>query len=202
MYNNQNRSKDFVKFIVKFLVIFALLNYGTFYFIGIVSPGGIYFEFFDKYLDYPEGLLKTLLWGCHSLYAVFGVAVDIRNYDQVWIRGGAGIQVAYDCLGYGVLSFWAAYVLSNHAMKMKKLKWLTGGWILLWLINVVRISLFLKSIDEKWNMPLGIDQHTWFNIASYACIFLMIFAFEKSLNRNSHEGPELVADEIGKEKNS
>jgi exosortase/archaeosortase family protein len=180
MFDKKHRS--FVSYLVKFLVIFILLNYGTFYFIGLATPGGYYLEFLDRYFDYPEGLLKSLLWGCQLLYSIFGISTFVANYDQLWIRGGAGVQVAYDCLGYGVMSFWAAYVLANTAPFLKKMKWLAGGWLLLWLINVSRISLFLKSVNEKWGMPFGVDHHTWFNIISYLCIFLMIFAHEKSLD--------------------
>lgn len=182
-----NSHRSFLGFLVRFLLLFAILNYGTYFFIGLAAPGNYYIEFFDRYLDYPEALTKSLLWGCRSLYSLFGVATEVRDYDQLWIRGGSGVLLAYDCLGYGVLSFWAAYIITNKGSFKLKLSWLTGGWFVLWLINVIRISLYLKSVNEKWSMPFGIDHHTWFNIASYACIFIMILLFERRSGKSAPE---------------
>jgi exosortase/archaeosortase family protein len=62
----------------------------------------------------------------------------------------------------------------------KKLAWMLGGTVALYIINVVRISLTLLSNSRKWHFPFGWDNHTWFNIAAYGAIFLMIWFYDKS----------------------
>ena len=84
-----------------------------------------------------------------------------------------------DCVGYGVYSFWIAFVAANTGTFLKKTIWIVAGLIGLWFINVIRITLFLTSINKGWPMPLGLDHHTWFNIFAYLLIFGMIWWYDK-----------------------
>jgi hypothetical protein len=180
-----SNGRHFLKFVSMFLILFVVLNYGTFYFIGLTVPGGYYSYFLDRYADYPEGLLKSLLWGSQHMLSLFGFKTHVQRGDLLYLDNGRGIQLAYDCLGYGVLSFWAAYVLANSVSAVKKIGWLLGGSFILWVINVSRISLFLVAVNKKWQMPFGIGQHDWFNIVSYFFIFLLIWFFERKLSHQS-----------------
>ena len=54
-----------------------------------------------------------------------------------------------------------------------------GGSAALYIINVIRISLTLLGNSKKWYFPFGWDNHTWFNVAAYAMIFLMIYFYDK-----------------------
>ena len=49
-YNHLFKKSDFKLFIIKFLAIFAFLYFGTFYWIGFVTPGGYFNEFAAPYL--------------------------------------------------------------------------------------------------------------------------------------------------------
>ena len=89
--------------------------------------------------------------------------------------------IARDCVGIGVMSFWAAFVLATVMTSLKqKITWLFSGLLLLWVINVLRIGLFLVARNRAWDMPLSLDHHTWFTIFAYGAIFGMIYVFEKS----------------------
>jgi exosortase/archaeosortase family protein len=90
---------------------------------------------------------------------------------------GNAVIIAMSCVGYGVYSFWIAFVVANKGRLLKKLIWIICGVLALWLINVIRITLFLTAINKDWPMPLGIDHHTWFNIFAYSLIFLMIWLY-------------------------
>jgi exosortase/archaeosortase family protein len=79
-----------------------------------------------------------------------------------------------------VYSFWIAFVAANKGRVLKKTLWIVFGLLGLWLINVIRITLFLTAINKGWPMPLGIDHHTWFNIFAYLLIFLMIWFYDRS----------------------
>ena len=94
--------------------------------------------------------------------------------------GGKGVIIAMSCVGYGVYSFWIAFVAANKGKFLKKFLWIILGVLSLWFINVIRITLFLTAINKGWPMPLGIDHHTWFNIFAYLLIFFMIWLYDRS----------------------
>jgi exosortase/archaeosortase family protein len=96
----------------------------------------------------------------------------------VRIVDGTGVTIAMDCVGYGVMSFWAAYVIASGGAIKRMLVWTFAGMFLLWFINVIRISLLLVAYNKHWSMPFGIDHHTWFNIVAYIAIFAMMYFFE------------------------
>lgn len=182
-YNHLFKNSDFKIFIIKFLAIFAFLYFGTFYWIGFVTPGGYFNEFAAQNLDYVSAIKSSLLFGTKTLLSLFDIqTVEFKNHVIRFVNG-KGVRIAYDCVGYGVYSFWIAFVIANKSSVTRKLIWIIIGLFMLWSVNVIRISLFLVSENKNWTMPLGIDHHDWFTIVAYAVIFLMIFAFDK-INNN------------------
>ena len=107
------------------------------------------------------------------------------------INGGRGVYIAMDCVGYGVYSFWTAFVVANRGTFWKKTKWLIAGLLILWLINVIRITLFLVAINKGWPMPLGIDHHTWFTIVAYGMIFFLIWLYDRASGNHTRKAKKL-----------
>jgi len=177
--------KKFLWYVSSFLLLFALLYYGTIAMIGIAAPGGYYSPFVERYLDYVSWIKMSLLWGVGALLGLFGIDTATEPGYLVRIVGKRGVIIAMDCVGYGVYSFWLAYVVTNKGSFVKKGAWVTGGVFLLWFINLVRITLFLYVINKHQAMPLGIDHHTWFNIFAYIFIFIMIYFFNKGTTTTS-----------------
>lgn len=178
--------KKFLVFVAKLFGIYALLYYGTVAMIGIAAPGGMYSPFVEKYFDYVSGIKHTLIAGSSWLVGLFGYHTTAEPGFLLRVVGGRGVFIAMSCVGYGVYSFWIAYVVANSMPVKQKLVWIFGGVLALWTINVGRISLFLIAINNNSTMPFGIDHHTWFNIVAYGFIFIMIYFFNKQLNKNSH----------------
>jgi exosortase/archaeosortase family protein len=114
------------------------------------------------------------------------------NAFTLLLVGGTGIHLVYSCIGYGVMSFWAAFIFANKGTWIKKLKWIIGGCLVIWCINVVRISLLLLAINKNWPMPFHLDHHTLFTVAAYIAIFILIYFFDRSdknsveINQRSH----------------
>jgi exosortase/archaeosortase family protein len=190
--NQLFKNSDFKQFTIKFLAVFALLYFGTFFWIGFVTPGGYYNEFAAQYLDYISAIKNSLLFGTKTLVSFFGIqTVQFKNHIIRFVHG-KGVRIAYDCVGYGVYSFWIAFVVANKSSFYRKIRWILIGLILLWSINVIRISLFLVSVNKNWAMPLGIDHHDWFTIVAYGVIFLWIFVFDK--NNNKHKELNTVSE--------
>lgn len=109
--------------------------------------------------------------------------------------------MVYSCIGYGVMSFWAAFILANRGNWRKKTIWITGGLLCLWAINVLRVGLLLLAAKKNWSFPLGWDHHTWFNVVAYALIFGMIYFYDRSFqksvivstNKNANQNTEVLS---------
>lgn len=170
----------FVRYAAKFLLLFCVLYYGTTAVIALASPGGQYSAFVQNYLDYPGWLRASLLNGAQMLLSVMGYPCSIVGPYHLVLANGNSVQLVYSCLGYGLMSFWAAFVIANSGSIKKKVAWIIGGFCMLWLINVIRIALLLASIHQDWPVPFGLNHHTLFNIAAYLLIFIMIWFFDRS----------------------
>ena len=127
----------------------------------------------------------SLIHATGFILSLFNIHTTTEPGFVIRFTGGAGVIIAMDCVGYGVYSFWIAFVAANKGKKKKKILWIVFGLLGLWLINSIRITLFLTSINKGWPMPLGLDHHAWFNIFAYLLIFLMIWWYDKDLSRKS-----------------
>jgi exosortase/archaeosortase family protein len=180
---NLLKDRQFLFFVGKFLLLFCLFYFGTLALIGVAAPGNFYSPFAEKYLDYVSWIKHSLIWGVKQFAALAGYGTVTEPGFIISITNQRGVMIAMDCVGYGVYSFWAAYVIASDKAARKKILWVIAGLLLLWTINVCRIGLFLIAINEGWAMPFGIDHHTWFNIVAYAAIFGMMFLYERGLKR-------------------
>ncbi|MBX2939204.1 MAG: exosortase/archaeosortase family protein [Ferruginibacter sp.] len=159
--------------------MFSIFYFGSLIIIGLSAKDGYYSPFISKYFDVISWVSHSLIWGTKGFVYLMGFETYTLPNFIIRIVGGSGVRIAYDCVGYGVMSFWAAFILATAASALSKFKWLIGGLILLWSINVIRIGLLLIAYNKKWSMPFGIDHHTWFNIVAYAAIFLMMYFFDR-----------------------
>ncbi len=175
------KNKTFILFVVKFLLVFLVCYFGTAVVIGLTVPGGPYSPFVAKYLDYVSWLRDSLLAGTKAMLSAFGIETFRVNFDTMRKvgAGGRGIRLAYSCLGYGVMSFWIAYVIASAGNFKKKLFWILIGWFFIWLLNITRLSLLLVALNKGWAMPLGIDHHTWFTIFAYMFILIFMLLFNR-----------------------
>ena len=148
--------------------------------IGLAAPGGYYLSFVEKYLDYVSWIKISLMKATELILWIFHIPTEIQPGYLIRFTGERGVIIARDCVGFGVYSFWIAFVSANRGEFWKKFKWILFGVLGLWFINVIRITLFLTSINQGWPMPFGLDHHTWFNIFAYLLIFFMIWWYDKS----------------------
>ena len=182
------KQKYFWIYLLKFGGIFCFCYFGTLAVIGIAAPGGWYSPFIAKYLDYVSWIKHSLIWATGFILSLFNISTHKEPGFMIRFTGGRGVIIAMSCVGYGVYSFWIAFVAANKGKFLKKTLWIVFGVIGLWFINVVRITLFLTAINKGWPMPLGIDHHTWFTIFAYLLIFIMIWLYDRSFReKTDHE---------------
>ncbi len=173
------KDKAFILFVAKFLLVFAACYYGTLAWIGITVPGGIYSPLIDHYLDYVTWVRNSLLYGSKFQLSLFGIDTYIAGDYNLRMVNGRGVRMVYECVGYGVMSFWIAFVVASAGSLKRKIFWLATGLIGIWLLNITRVSLLLVATNKGWPMPLGLDHHTWFNIFAYLFIFIFMYLFNR-----------------------
>ncbi len=181
---NFYKHKNIAEYILKFIGIFCLCYYGALAIAGLSVPGKYYSSTVDHYFDFVSLLRGSLLYGAKLFVSLFGFKTYFANEFILRIVDGSGIIMVYSCLGLGVMSFWIAFVFANNQTWRKKLKWIITGLSSLWLINVIRISLLLMSENSNWKIP-WFDHHTWFNIAAYLMIGILIYFYDRSSKINS-----------------
>lgn len=161
------------RFLVLFLGIFVFLYYLNIAYNGIVAPGGFYNQFIAENLNYVEGLRFVLLESSALILKALNFQVFTTD---IWLRvaGRGGIIVAYDCLGFGVMSFFTAFVLAYPKPSKSKMWFLPVGLILIQSLNITRfilLALYWRSSDLK----SFIDHHDLFNIILYVILLVVIY---------------------------
>lgn len=177
-------NKKLIIYVLKFLLFFCFLYFGTLAIIGLSAPGGYYSDFIANHLNFISWLRSSLLGTSKLLLSMFGYPIFLEDQYIIRMHNGAAVRMVYSCVGYGVMSFWGAFILANTVLWQKKIVWILSGWIIIWCINVIRICLVLMAANKHWATPLGFDHHTWFNIAAYFFLFTLIYFYDLSEKRN------------------
>ncbi len=165
-----------IRFIVVFLSLFLIFNYGTQFWEGVCAPGGaIYSPFFEKYANYIGWLRSLILWGSHFVASAMGMDTIVIQPYFLRIVNGSGVQMVYSCIGIGVMSFWAAFIIANNGKLLNKLVWAFGGLFAIYLINCFRVAILLKIAAQKGNINSFGEHHTVFNVVAYGLVFGLMY---------------------------
>ena len=178
-YGNKNEP---LKFVFSFVALFALFYYFNLFFIGITSPGGYYNAFLAAHVNYISGLRWLLLQASAKVLTLLGFSVITNEYELL-VAGHGVIRLVYSCLGLGVISFFAAFVLSYPKKWKSRLILLAAGILGIELLNILRFILLALFWDKQSGAIL--DHHTIFNITIYIIIALTLYFWVK----HDSEGP-------------
>lgn len=176
-------NKSFIKYAAKLIILYLLLDYGTTLFIGITTQGGIYIEWLDKYFNYVAWLRHSILSTAKFVMYLLGYETHIHSTYILQIKNGSGVRMVYSCIGYGVLCFWAAFILVNKGKFWFKTKWLISGLIIIFITNVLRVVVLLIALQKKMFKPFTLDHHTFYNIVAYLIVIGMMLLFLKQLKK-------------------
>ena len=173
-------NKSFIKYSVIFISTFLLLYGGTYAFIGITAPGGGYYnKWLSENLNYVNWLRYTILYGASFLTHLVGFETIVPDGYTIRIPHLASVRIVYACLGYGVLSFWVAFIVANKVPIKMKLIWGLLGITLIIVSNMIRISVLLIASAKKWPTLFKVDHHTVYSICNYLLIILLVYLFSK-----------------------
>lgn len=171
-----NKSYLPLKFIFLFILLFLLFYYFNILFFGFTTPGNHYNPFLANNLNYIMWLRWALLNSSAGVLNILGFTAICNNYELL-VAGHGIIQVVYSCLGLGVISFFAAFVLAYPRSLRSKVIFLTGGILVIEMLNILRFILLALFWDKRDNQI--IDHHTIFNIIIYIIIGFSLYIWVK-----------------------
>ena len=178
-----NFSRTYILFLVKFLALFSLLYFGTYAFIGLSVEGGRYIPFL-KQVDYVSAYRQLLLKGGEKILNLSGYYAYVRDEYHLYINGRSSIQLVYECLGIGVISFWISFIAADlYGNFKKKITWILIGVIMITLLNMIRIALLLLAAYKKWINVGLFDHHTLYNAIVYACVLGLLLYYRKVISK-------------------
>jgi exosortase/archaeosortase family protein len=168
----RNKNYEATYFLVKLVLLSTLFYYFNLFYIAITNDAGsLYSSTLEHYFNYIKWLREALIYFASLLINLFGYETINLPY-HIKIINGVRVGVGYSCLGYGLFSVWSALILSYPFKKVKKWKYILGGFISIFILNIFRIALVGVAYTKYGN--LNIDHHLIFNIITYLLIFLMI----------------------------
>jgi exosortase/archaeosortase family protein len=186
---NDNKRRNLnmaLKFLLTFLFFFLFFYYFNIMFYGLTTPGGHYYAFVARYLNYIQALRWVLLNVSVFLLDLAGYSAVCNNYNLL-VAGHGSIQLVYSCLGLGVISFFSAVVIAYPKPVRAKIIFFMAGLCCIEILNVLRfmlIALFWTDEDNKI-----IDHHTIFNLIIYIIVALGLFFWLKNNTKSqiNHE---------------
>jgi exosortase/archaeosortase family protein len=177
-------SKAPIKFIALFIVFFFSLYFFNIGFFSITSPTNKHYNaFLANHLNYIDWLRWVLLQSSTQVLKWLGY-VAICNKYYLLVAGHGAIHLVYTCLGLGVMSFFAAFVLAYPKPLKARVIFLVTGIVCIQLLNIVRFVL----LSLYWGKASShsIDHHTIFNIFIYVVILLSLYFWINTGNRKPH----------------
>jgi exosortase/archaeosortase family protein len=165
-----------IKFILTFLILFAVFYYFNILFIGLTSPGNHYSAFLADNLNYIKGLRWLLLNSSAQILNWLGFTSITSDYELLVVGHGT-LRLVYSCLGLGLISFFAAFVIAYPKKLKIKLIFLVAGILSIELLNILRFVLLALF----WNKHGGhiLDHHLIFNITIYIIIAVSLYFWVK-----------------------
>ena len=166
-------------YLVKLVGLTIILHYFYDRYLGIVSPGGSYYSpFLDHNLNYIRWVRDMLMNGSNFIANGFGTDSYISGLQMMNIGDAITVEVWPPCLGFGIMSFWTAFILTNTGNWKKKSLWWLVGISSICLINCLRIALLLIALDRNWAQNGSLDHHDLFNLAAYTLIGTLMYSYK------------------------
>lgn len=181
-------------FLIRFLASFFSLYLFFPLYRGVVGEGGkIHSSFFETHFNLISGFTRFLIGSAKFVLEAFGYHLYQKDYHSLQIGYSRGISVNPSCLGWAVISFWIAFVFANSGSTKHRLRWMTGGVIVIVALNIVRIALITLANHLNWSPVTSLDHHQTFNLASYVCIAILILCYisvQKKYERHQFAGKQ------------
>jgi len=176
--------KKAIKFIVMLFILYIIFSQGNIFMNSVMTPTGRYYNaYIASHLDYIQGLKTALIIPAVWIIKLFGFYA-IYNEQDVMVVAGPYLRINYSCLGLGVMSFLAAFVLAFPASWKETIKMLVIGLIGIYVLNICRIAglgLLFGTFHSQRNYFEY--HHEIFNVIVYIIIFIVLYIWIKKNTR-------------------
>lgn len=168
------------RFLLIFLTVFSLLAGGTYLFIGLIEPSGrFYVPWLAANADFINPYIHSIMVIAKQILTSLGYLADYKAHNQLRINNYNAVTLAYQCAGIGVISLWVAFIVADNIRLVVKLKWIMVGFLLITLINALRIAVLLIAHYEHWSVLKGVSHHDFYNYVVYTVFILLILVYSK-----------------------
>jgi exosortase/archaeosortase family protein len=161
-------------FLFKTILFYLIFNYFFLAFQGMTTMGGtLYSPFIFEHFDFIRSFRRFLLWGGAQFASLIGYPSGYNHYN-LFVYGGSGVRMVYSCLGFSLMSAYAALILAWPSKWFHQAISLAAGLVIIILLNIVRLGGLAVLYSTGHNGFLKIiDHHTLFNIIVLIVAFLM-----------------------------
>jgi len=174
--DKKQADKKAIKFIITLFVLYILFSQGNLFMNSVMSSGARFYNAsIAEHFNYIQGLKTALIIPAVWIIKLFGFYA-IYNEMDVMVVSGPLLRINYSCLGLGVMSFLAAFVLSFPASWKSTFKMLIIGLISIYLLNILRIAglgILFGTFQSQRNYFEY--HHEIFNVIVYIIIFIMLY---------------------------
>jgi exosortase/archaeosortase family protein len=180
---NQQTNPSF-RFLISFALLFCLFYGFNLGYIGLSTPGGLYSPFLDQYVNYIKAWRQLCIFSTRQVLELMGHTVYTTD-TTLKVQDHSGFRLVYSCLGYGVMSFFAAFTLAYPKPLRSRITFLVIGLISIQLLNTLRFVLIALFYQPK---PIGYfaDHHDVFNCALYLILLSMIYGWLAIKRQDQH----------------
>lgn len=188
-----NRYFDF-SFLLKFGAFFAVFYYLNMYFVDLTLPGEKHSAFFTEHLNYIYWITGSIMHTANIMTQSVGIDTHVVNTRYLVVPGGHSLFMNWQCVGLGIFSFWAAFILANKMNWKRKIIWGIGGLLGIWFLNCCRTALLMIALEnnwkewkQSWTHGRTLDHHDLFNYGCYVLILGLIWFFYKRYKNSPAE---------------
>jgi len=170
--DQKSTKKTAISFAFSFIVLFFVFYKFNLFYNGLMAPGGSYNAFLAQHFNYVQWLREFLLRSSSYGLQWLGYQTKTNNYSLLAVGYGK-INLSYDCLGLGVMSFLTAFAITYPAKTKLKAWLLIGSIIGFQLLNILRFMLL--ALFWKGEGIGKINHHTVFNTLIYILIAISFY---------------------------
>lgn len=168
------------KFLLKFMILFFILYGFNIIYIGITTPGGLYIKWLDQYLNFISWWRQFSISSTAAMLTMLNYTIQINDYG-LSVKDHSGFKLVYSCLGYGIMSGFASFVIAFPTSRYSKIYFLVTGLLGIQILNTIRLVLIAIYYDHS-NKFFGLDPHNLFNLFIYALLAGAIYRWASSRN--------------------
>lgn len=163
------------RFLVTFILLFLMFYGFHLCIIGITSPGRLYSSFIDQHFNYIKTWRQLSISATANILKMMGYTVYTTE-TTLKVDGLAGFKLVYSCLGYGIMSCFASFVLSFPKPWLSKITFLGLGLTTIQLLNIARFIL-ISIYYKPQAIILQVNHHDLFNYTLYSILLLIVYVW-------------------------